>query len=107
LRDSFEQFRTITDLDLRRDIRIHFLDEISQDADGLICEWFSILIEELFDSEESTKEVTYTIDANARRYNTNHLDYYYFCGQVIAKALYEEMTIKAYLSKLILKMLLG
>jgi len=112
-RDSFEQFKTTEDLDLRRDMRIYFLDEVSQDAGGLIREWFSILIEKLFDPElhlfvkTNTKEMAYTIDENAKIYHTNHLEYYQFCGQVIAKALYEKIAIKAYLSKLILKILLG
>jgi hypothetical protein len=113
LRDSFEQFRTTTDLDLRRDVRIHFLDEVSQDAGGLMREWLSILIEELFDPElhlfvkTNTKELSYTIDETAKKHHKDYLNYYYFTGQVIAKALYEKIPIKAYLSKLILKMILG
>jgi len=113
LRDSFEQFRTTTDLDLRRDVRIHFLDEVSQDAGGLIREWLSILIEKLFDPElhlfvkTNTKELAYTIDETVEKHHRDYLSYYFFCGQVIAKALYEKIPIKAYLSKLILKMILG
>ena len=48
LRDSFEQFKTGIQLDLRKELKIHFVDEISQDAGGLVREWFSVLTEELF-----------------------------------------------------------
>ena len=100
-------------MDLRREIKIHFLNEICQDAGGLVREWFSVLIEELFDSKfhlfvnaNKRSDVSYLINEYSGEYNKNHLDYYYFCGQVIAKALYEQIPIKSYLNKIILKQLL-
>ena len=112
-RDSFEQFRTTQELDLRQEIKINFVNEISQDAGGLIRDWFSIIIEELFKPERhlfkkaNTKEFAYLINEYSEDYYKNHLEYYYFTGQVIAKALYERNPIKAYLSKLIIKFLLN
>eukprot|EP00826_Nyctotherus_ovalis_P060765 TRINITY_DN855_c0_g4_i2.p1 TRINITY_DN855_c0_g4~~TRINITY_DN855_c0_g4_i2.p1 ORF type:complete len:415 (+),score=129.10 TRINITY_DN855_c0_g4_i2:531-1775(+) len=112
-RDSFEQFRTTQDLDLRQEIKINFVNEISQDAGGLIRDWFSTIIEELFSPERhlfkraNTKELAYVIDEYSGNYYSDHLEYYYFTGQVIAKALYERNPVKAYLSKLTLKMLLN
>eukprot|EP00826_Nyctotherus_ovalis_P055167 TRINITY_DN7311_c0_g1_i4.p1 TRINITY_DN7311_c0_g1~~TRINITY_DN7311_c0_g1_i4.p1 ORF type:complete len:299 (+),score=85.06 TRINITY_DN7311_c0_g1_i4:80-976(+) len=53
------------------------------------------------------RDRAYTIDSSCKKYHKDYLDYYYFCGQVIAKALYEKITIKAYLNKLILKTILG
>ena len=111
-RDSFEQFRTTTNLDLRQDIRIHFLNEVSQDAGGLLREWFSILIEELFNPKQNlftrtnTKKVMYLPNENSDKLIENYLDYYYYCGQITAKALYERIPIKAYFSKIIFKKLL-
>eukprot|EP00826_Nyctotherus_ovalis_P048465 TRINITY_DN5715_c0_g1_i10.p1 TRINITY_DN5715_c0_g1~~TRINITY_DN5715_c0_g1_i10.p1 ORF type:complete len:437 (-),score=141.74 TRINITY_DN5715_c0_g1_i10:154-1464(-) len=109
LRDSFEQFRTITDLDLRRELKIHFIDEVCQDAGGLIREWFSVLTEELFATSfglfvrTNTSIVSYTINPDSKQFHSNHLEYYSFCGQIIAKALFEKIPIKAYLAKYILK----
>jgi len=111
LRDSFEQFRTTSDLDLRKEIKIHFIDEICQDAGGLIREWFSVLTEELFNSDfglfvkTNTPEFSYTINVNAESYHDDYLEYYFFCGQILAKALFERIPIKAYLSKFLLKRL--
>jgi len=108
LRDSFEQFRTTVDLDLRKDIRICFLNEVSQDAGGLIREWISILMEKLFNPKlglfvkADTEEIAYLINERC-----NKLEYYYFCGKIIAKAFYERIPIKAYFSKIIWKQILG
>ncbi len=111
LRDSFEQFRTTTDLDLRKEIKIHFIDEICQDAGGLIREWFSVLIQELFAASfglfvrTNTPEFSYTINIHSDKYHPDHLEYFFFCGQILAKALFEKIPIKAYLSKFLLKRL--
>ena len=113
LRDSFEQFRTTTNLDLRRRIKIHFMDEICQDVGGLIRDWFSVLIEELFAPsfglfvKTNTDDITYTINTFSEKAHANHLEYYYFCGQILSKALYERITIKAYLAKFLLKWLIN
>lgn len=113
LRDSFEQFKTTTDFDLRREIKINFVDEICQDAGGLIREWFSLVIEELFAptfglfKRAATAEVSYLFNNCSAIAHTNHLEYFYFTGQVIAKALFEQIPIKAHLSKIILKQLLN
>jgi hypothetical protein len=109
LRDSFEQFRTITDLDLRKELKIHFVDEVCQDAGGLIRDWFSVLTEELFAEKfglfvrTNTPIVSYTINTNSKKLHANHFEYFFFCGQIIAKALFEKIPIKAYLAKFILK----
>lgn len=112
-RDSFEQFKTTQELDLRQELKINFLNEISQDAGGLIRDWFSTIIEELFKPERhlfkraNTKEFAYIINEYSGSYYENYLEYYYFTGQAIAKALYERNPIKAYLSKLVIKQLLN
>lgn len=109
LRDSFEQFKTIPDLDLRMELKIYFLNEVCQDAGGLIREWFTILIEELFApnlglfKKTNTQELYYTINENSTSVKENDTEYFYFFGQILAKALYEKIPIKAYLAKYILK----
>lgn len=113
LRDSFGQFKTTTDLDLRKDIKIHFVNEVCQDAGGLIRDWFSVLIEGLFEpsfglfTKSNTKEISYIFNEYSEKFHADHLEYFYFCGQVVAKALYERIPIKAYLNKIILKQILG
>lgn len=43
LRDSFEQFRTTDDFDLHKEIKIFYVNEVAQDAGGLIREWITSL----------------------------------------------------------------
>ena len=113
LRDSFEQFKTIPGLDLRKELKIHFLDEICQDAGGLIREWFTILTEELFSDEfglfikTKTPIISYTINPDSKHLMKNHLEYYQFSGQILSKALFERVPIKAYLAKSLIKRLIG
>lgn len=113
LRDSFEQFQTTSDFDLRKDLKINYIEEVSQDAGGLIRDWFSMLIEGLFSPDfglfrrASTTEVSYLFNENSAQIKENHLKYFYFTGQVIAKALFEQIPIKAYFSKIVLKQLLN
>eukprot|EP00826_Nyctotherus_ovalis_P048302 TRINITY_DN5669_c0_g2_i3.p1 TRINITY_DN5669_c0_g2~~TRINITY_DN5669_c0_g2_i3.p1 ORF type:complete len:405 (+),score=69.53 TRINITY_DN5669_c0_g2_i3:749-1963(+) len=113
LRDSFEQFKTRTDLDLRKDIKIHFIDELCQDAGGLIREWFTMLIKELFKpkfglfARTKTGQVAYTINIQSSKCCVNHLEYFFFCGQVLAKALFENIPLKAYLCRPLFRTLAG
>ena len=111
LRDSFRQFNTRTDLDLRKDLKIYFINECSQDAGGLIREWFTILTEEFFSSKlglfvrTQTPQVAYTININSDKHCEQHLNYFYFIGQILAKALFENIAIKAYLCRPLFKLL--
>ena len=109
LRDSLEQLNTVTDLDLRKDIKIHFIDEEAQDAGGLIKEWFSSVFEELLSDKlnlfqkANIPEISYIINENS----TGRDKYYYFFGQMLGKAFFERIPVRAFLAKPILKELLG
>ena len=46
--DSYNQFRSTTDLDLKREVRIDFVDEPAQDIGGVMRDWFSTLMKEIF-----------------------------------------------------------
>ncbi len=113
LRDSFEQFRTTSDLDLRGELKIHFIDESAQDAGGLIREWFSIIVEELLNPafglfrRANVSELSYAINPDAAKFHDNYLEYYYFAGQVFGKAVYERNPIKGYLNRVLMKQILG
>ena len=110
-RDSFEQFRTTTDFDLRGDLSIHFLDELAEDAGGLAREWFSLITEEIFNPDRglfkrsNTKELTYIIDPTSKD-NPLMKEYFEFAGKVIAKAIFERVPIKSYFNKIILNQIL-
>jgi hypothetical protein len=112
LRDSFEQFHTTTDLDLRGKLNIHFIDELAEDAGGVIREWFSIITEELFKpslklfKKANTKELSFIFNENVEGEEII-VRYAEFAGKVFAKAMFERIPIKCYLNKTILNQILG
>ena len=111
-RDSFEQFKTTLELDLRGELSIHFLDELAEDVGGLEREWFCMITKELFKPElglfkkANTKELSYVINENVKN-NPMLIEYFEFAGKVLAKALYDRIPIKCYLNTTILSQLLG
>lgn len=113
LRDSMEQFRTIPDLNLHNTLKVFYIHEEAQDAGGLIRDWFCVLIEILFDQKlglfrkAQTAELSYVFNEFSGELIENDLEFCYFTGQIIGKALYERCPIKAFLNKAIIKFLLG
>ncbi len=113
LRDSLAQFQTTVGLDLRQEIRIHFLDEICQDAGGLIREWFSLVTEELLSPQKrlfkkaNTHQLSYVINEHSGTYCENHIEYFFFFGQAIGKALFERIAINVHLNSTLFKRILN
>lgn len=87
-------------------MKIFFIDEDAQDAGGVIKEWINILVDKIFSEEmglfeaKVEDETFYVIKPNA------DLDKLYFAGQIVGKALEDNITIQALLSNLLLKELL-
>jgi E3 ubiquitin-protein ligase NEDD4 len=102
LRDTFGQLLTIPNFDMRQEIKITFMDEPAQDAGGLMREWLNALIENMLFKESKMfimkSNGYYVIPPLGACTNE---DNYFFCGKVIAKALYERMPIQQFLSKII------
>jgi hypothetical protein len=115
LRDSLEQFRTTDDFDLHKEIKIFYVDEVAQDAGGLIREWVTELTRALFTQDtglfkqtKSSEELTYFPCSKARVLHPGEFrDYFRFAGQVLAKALFDKIPVFVHLNKLILKRLVA
>ncbi len=111
--DSFEQFRSTTGTQLQGELKVQFENEVAQDAGGPIREWFSGVVEALFSSavglfrRADVSELSFIINENSGTTNEKHLEHLHFAGQVIAKALFERIPIKAYLNWVLLKQILG
>ena len=71
LEDTFNQLKTIDDLNLRGYVRIYFIDEEALDAGGVIKEWINILIDKIFSQDlglfvpKTESETFYTINPTA------------------------------------------
>ena len=99
-------------IDLLKELKIIFTGEESSDAGGLIREWLTILFKEIMDEKNGlfersdTEEVSYLINKNTKN-NQETLSKYFFIGQVLAKALLENLTVNCCFNKVIYQLILG
>lgn len=116
LEESFNQFITTTDLDLRKSMQIFFVDEAAIDIGGVYREWYSSLFDEIFANKngfffkviESAKgKNSYFIPTDNRNIALNTLDYFEFIGKILGKALFDKITIKGNLNIVLLKLIIN
>ena len=117
LEDSFFQFQTTMDLDLKKELKIFFVDEVAQDVGGVYREWYSNLIDSIFSPEEGL-----FLENNNKNFGQNSffiptykeflrkeefVEYYEFLGKIIAKAILDRMTMKINLNRILIKHILN
>ena len=108
LKESMTQIKTIN---LKKELKINFKGEVSYDAGGIMREFFTTIFQTL----ESDKLKLFIIsDSNEFSYiinpflshNKENLEYFAFIGKLIAKALFDNITVNICFNKLIYKMIL-
>jgi hypothetical protein len=117
LEESFNQFMTTDELDLKKVMHIFFIDEVAHDIGGVYREWYTNLFEKIFSNEHN---FFYQIEDNCagknsyfipttipKKYFYNYLDYYEFIGKVLSKAIFDKITLKTNLSIILIKHLLN
>ena len=113
LEESFNQFMTTKDLNLKEPIQIHFVDEVAHDAGGVYREWYSCLFKEFFNiknklfienNNNACFKGTYLIYP---KYDNMKMEYYEFFGKLGAKALIDNVNISEMLNRIVLNYLRG
>ena len=113
LEESFNQFMTIKDINLLEELHIHFVDEIANDEGGVYREWYSCLFKEFFNEKnklfienpfKSSFNGTLIINLD---YDKSKIDYYFFFGMLIVKAIIDNVYMKEHLNLTIIKNLLN
>jgi len=110
--DSFEQFKSIQFLSLQKPIQIAYINEEAQDAGGLFRDWLTLLIKEILRPENGlfitsdTEHLSYIINRFSEKSKKNHLQHFYFFGQILGKALFERVPVCAFLNQIIFKYIL-
>ena len=102
LEESFDAFQSMIELNLNKELQIYFIGEKAQDAGGVQREWMNLLIQKLFEKHEGMFMLTknkkegnkYVFGQNVHK----HLQWFYFTGQVIGKALYDDVQVQFPLS---------
>lgn len=94
LDETLNQFSTVDNLDLHKDIKIFFIDEEARDAGGVIREWLSLITENLLKPEAKNFEL---IKSNEDYFYTIHpeatFEMMHFAGQIFGKAVFEGIPI--------------
>ena len=106
LQQSFVQFTALKLDELHRYMRIQFAGEQGIDAGGLEREWFQLVSLELLSpqlgmfssSAGDSNGGTFHINPLSGLFNEKHLEYFYFCGRLFAKAVMQHHSIPATLS---------
>ena len=116
LEESYNQFMTDNDLNLKRNVHIFFIDEVARDVGGVYREWYSSLFNEIFSKKFSFFiEINYNSFAkgsfflpvqNPIKFNNDYLSYYKFIGKIIGKALFDKITLNYNINPIILKHLI-
>ena len=112
--DSFEQLHSAAGADLCHEFRVRIGDEPGTDAGGLVREWFSLLVEEMLDPalglfcKVPGPQVSYGLQSpDSSAAGSDQLERLAFCGQVLAKAIFDRVPVKGFLHVSLLKRLLG
>lgn len=95
-----------------RDFSVQFVGENGFDAGGLKRDWYSLMAREIFNpnyalfkSSETDQNVFQPNDKSS--VNEQHLDYFKFIGQFIAKAVIDDNPVNCHFSRFLYKHMMG
>eukprot|EP00743_Colponemidia_sp_Colp-15_P006536 GILK01007043.1.p1 GENE.GILK01007043.1~~GILK01007043.1.p1 ORF type:complete len:780 (-),score=125.89 GILK01007043.1:96-2435(-) len=112
LTSAFNAFAKLKRRDFHKEFKFVFLGEPGLDAGGLSREFFTLIVEQLFDRATGLFEFS-DVDNCTCQINPStpvtdlHLQYFKFCGKVLAKALFDRHLVKAHLCRPLYKLILG
>ncbi|KAK8844404.1 hypothetical protein M9Y10_024262 [Tritrichomonas musculus] len=102
LTDSFDKLQKLKTNDLMRKFSVKFEGEDGVDAGGLTKEWFTLIIQELFNPNynlfKQMKSNSFQPSISSYLNGPQHLQYFNFAGKMMALALIEEQCVNAHLT---------
>jgi len=114
--ESFNQFATTGDLDLKKGMQIFFIDEVAQDTGGVYREWYTNLFSEIFSEEQQFfkqiinkkygRQTYFFADSLPIHHELEYQEYYSFIGKILAKAIFDKIILQIDLNLIILKKIL-
>lgn len=119
-----QSIQQINKIDIYKELKINFKGEISNDAGGLIREWFTVIFKEI--QSEHLSNILFSLnkwwfieifekaDTPDFSFKINHdlkpkpsiLELFFFIGKIIGKALLDNITINTCFNKIIYKIIL-
>jgi hypothetical protein len=106
-----DSFKALKDLQEPAPIHVRFQGEEGSDAGGLVREWFQILGEEMVNDDyalfvHSSEGMTYQPNP-CSGVNSNHLDYFRFCGMVVGLAVYNDISVDVHFTRSVYRHMIG
>ena len=113
LQDSFNNINKLKPGDLHRYLRFEFIGEEGVDAGGVAREWFSLVTDMCFNVDfglfeySGVDNISYQINPSSGIANELHLEYFFFLGRVLGKALFDQHNVSAHFTQTIYKHIIG
>ena len=117
LEESFNQFMTTDELDLKKAMHIFFVDEVAHDIGGVYREWYTNLFEIIFFPEQNFfiqieencpgKNSFFIPTSLPKIHSKYYLEYYEFIGKVLSKAIFDKITLKTNFNIVLIKLIMN
>lgn len=113
LQDSMDAIESIDAEDMKKIFRFEFIGEPALDAGGVAREFFTIIIEQLFNPDcglflySAVNQMCMQINPNSGIANDFHLRYFHMCGRVMGKALMDGQITPVHLVQPLYKHIMG
>ena len=117
LEESYNQFMTTDELDLKKAMHIFFVDEVAHDVGGVYREWYTNLFEIIFspvqnffiqiDDNCPGKNSFFIPTSFPKIHSKNFLEYYEFIGKVLSKAIFDKITLKTNFNIVLIKQIMN
>jgi hypothetical protein len=108
--ESYQALKPLAPQELKGRLTVHFNGEEGIDAGGVLRDWYDTISQEIFNPNYAlfTQAADSCFQPNKlSSCNPDHLDYFKFCGRVIAKAIYDGCLMDAHFTRSFYKHMLG
>jgi len=108
--ESYQALKPLAAAELKGRLTVHFHGEEGIDAGGVLRDWYDTISQEIFNPNYAlfTQAADSCFQPNKlSSCNPDHLDYFRFCGRVIAKAIYDGCLMDAHFTRSFYKHMLG
>ena len=110
--DSYQKLQAYTGDDLKGRLDVHFEGEEGVDAGGLLRDWYYQLSRAMMNAnyalfkQSNIGSETYQPNPHSE-INAAHLQYFKFCGRVVAKAIFDSQYLDCHFTRAFYKQILG
>lgn len=106
LAESFNELMISKEINLNKQIQIHFIDELARDIGGVFQEWYTCIMKEFIHPLNHLFELNTYSSINITSNKSNNPLYYQFYGKLLAKGLINNIILPYSINPIIIKRIL-